>query len=136
MKVENEVRPSPENIKAFLATEGPVVMVNLLRFREKASYPDGRDPELSGRDAYLRYAREMKKLVEGDGGRFLFGGSVVGMLLGKVEEPWDEVGLVEYPSAATLLKISSSPAFQEIEVHRAAGLAGQLNITTRRSERA
>ena len=130
MKVENEVQPSPDRIEAFLASEGPVVMVNLLKFKEKASYPDGRDAELSGREAYLRYGRETKKLVESAGGRFIFGGSVNGILLGQVEELWDEVGLVEYPSSKALLEIASSPAFQEIEVHRIAGLAGQLNITT------
>jgi uncharacterized protein (DUF1330 family) len=134
VKVENEVQPSPDGIKAFLATEGPVVMVNLLKFKEKASYPDGRDPEISGREAYLRYAREMKKLVEGDGGRFIFGGSIAGILLGQVEDLWDEVGLVEYPSSTSLLKIASTPAFQEIEVHRTAGLEGQLNITAKQDD--
>ncbi len=135
MKVENQVQPGPASVQAFLAgKDEPVVMVNLLKFKEKASYPDGRDPELSGREAYLRYGREMKKLVETAGGRFIFGGSVSGILLGQVEELWDEVGLVEYPSPKALLQIASSPAFQEIEVHRIAGLAGQLNLTTTASE--
>ena len=130
MKVENQVHPNPESMKAFLSSEGPVAMVNLLKFKEKATYADGRDPELSGREAYMRYAQEMRKLVEGSGGRFLFGGEVKGLLLGEVEELWDEVGIVEYPSARALIEITSSPPFQEIEVHRTAGLAGHLNITT------
>ena len=134
MKVENQVHPRPESIQSFLASEGPVAMVNLLKFKEKASYEDGRDPELSGREAHLRYAREMRKLVEAAGGRFLFGGSVQNLLLGEVEELWDEVGIVEYPSARALIEIASSPGFQEIEQHRTAGLAGQLNITTSRRE--
>jgi len=134
MRVENQVHPDPESIQGFLAGDGPVVMVNLLKFRERAAYPDGRDPELSGREAYMRYAREMRKLVEGAGGRFIFGGRVENLLLGRVEELWDEVGLVEYPSPKTMVEIASSPAFQEIEVHRAAGLAGQLNLTTKASE--
>ena len=130
MKVENQVQPSAENIRAFVSSEGPVCMVNLLRYREKARYEDGRDSELSGREAYYRYAREMKKLVESKGGRFLFSGRVEGLLLGLVEDLWDEVGIVEYPSARALLEIASTPEFQAIEVHREAGLAGQLNITT------
>jgi hypothetical protein len=52
------------------------------------------------------------------------------MLLGVVEEEWDVVGIVEYPSARALIEISSTEAFQAIEVHREAGLKGQLNITT------
>ncbi len=135
MKVVNQVQPPPEQVQAFLAgDDAPVVMVNLLKFREKAQYPDGRDAEISGAEAYARYAREMKKLVESHGGRFIFGGQVTGLLLGEVEELWDTVGLVEYPSPATLVKIAASPEFQEIETHRVAGLAGQLNITTRESD--
>ena len=76
MKVENQVQPNPQQVTAFVATEGAVCMVNLLKFKEKAEYPDGRDPELSGREAYDRYAIEMKKLVERSGGRFLFGADV------------------------------------------------------------
>jgi uncharacterized protein (DUF1330 family) len=133
MKVENAVTPQPEQIQEFLATPGPVMMVNLLKFREKASYPDGRDPDLPGREAYERYATAMKVLVEESGGRFVFGAQVEGLLLGSVESLWDAVGIVEYPSAAALIQIASTPRFQEIEVHRVAGLEGQLNITTRES---
>ena len=131
MKVVNEVMPRPEQFQPFIETEGPVCMVNLLKFREHAKYEDGRETDLSGREAYMLYATEMRKLVEGDGGRFIFGSEVIGLLLGQVEELWDHIGIVEYPEAKSLAKISSSPQFQEIEKHRTAGLAGQLNITTR-----
>ena len=133
MKVENEVNPLPEQIKAFVGAEGggPVCMVNLLKFRDQAVYEDGRETDLSGQQAYQLYAVEMKKLVEASGGRFIFGAEVVGLLLGHVDELWDMVGIVEYPEPAALLSIASSPEFREIEKHREAGLAGQLNITTR-----
>ncbi len=131
MKVENAVEPRPDQVQEFLATDGPVMMVNLLKYRAKAVYADGRDPELSGRAAYGRYAVEMKKLVEAKGGRFVFGASVEGLLLGEVESLWDQVGIVEYPSARALVEIASTPEFQAIEVHRLAGLEGQLNLTTR-----
>jgi uncharacterized protein (DUF1330 family) len=130
MKVENQVQPGPEQIREFLSTEGPVLMVNLLKFREKAEYPDGRDPDVSGEEAYGRYAVEMRKLVEASGGRYVFGAKVEGLLLGEVESLWDTVGIVEYPSAKALLQIASTPEFQAIEVHRVAGLEGQLNLTT------
>ncbi len=129
MKVENAVAPQPEQIQEFLATDGPVMMVNLLKFREKAAYPDGRDAEISGREAYGRYAMEMRKLVEASGGRFVFAAEVDSLLLGQVDDLWDQVGIVEYPSSNALLGIASSPEFQEIEVHRHAGLEGQLNLT-------
>ena len=98
-----------------------------------AEYPDGRDADLSGEEAYARYAVAMKRLVEKAGGRFVFGARVNGLLLGEVESLWDQVGIVEYPSAQALIEIASTPEFQEIEVHREAGLAGQLNLTTTES---
>jgi uncharacterized protein (DUF1330 family) len=132
MKVENQVHADPENVQSFLAGEdAPVVMVNLLKFKEKASYADGRETELTGEQAYQLYASEMRKLVEGAGGRFLFGGEVESLLLGEVEELWDMVGLVEYPTPKSLVQIASSPDFAKIETHREAGLAGQLNIAVR-----
>jgi uncharacterized protein (DUF1330 family) len=132
VKVENKVHPGPENVQAFLAgKDEPVVMVNLLKFREKAEYADGRDTDLTGQQAYGLYAAEMRKLVEADGGRFLFGGVVESLLLGEVEELWDVVGLVEYRSPSSLVQIASSPGFAEIEKHREAGLAGQLNLAVR-----
>ncbi len=129
MKVENAVTPLPEQIQEFLSTPGPVMMVNLLKFKETADYADGREPELSGREAYLRYAAEMKKLVEASGGRVVFAAAVRGLLLGRVEELWDEVAIVEYPSTSALIEIASSPRYREIEEHRMAGLEGQLNLT-------
>ena len=72
----------------------------------------------------------MQKLLEANGGGITFMGRVENLLLGEVGELWDVVAIAEYPSPQTLVSIASSPEFQAIEVHRLAGLAGQLNITT------
>ena len=132
MKVENQVQPNPDSVRSFLGGEAePVVMVNLLKFRERAEYEDGRASELSGYEAYRLYAAEMRKQVEAAGGRFLFSGAVESLLLGEVEELWDVVALVEYPTPMALVTIASSPEFARIEAHRVAGLAGQLNLGVR-----
>lgn len=138
MKVENAVRPSDEQLKSFFSRagtdkDGPVVMVNLLKFREKAAYPDGRDAHLSGQEAYMRYGAEVAKIISNLGGKMIFGGTVDGLMLGECEELWDQVALVEYPSRAAFLEMVMSPEYHAIEVHREAGLAGQLNIGTRQS---
>ncbi len=130
MKVENAVTPKPGQVMEFLGGEGRVAMVNLLKFKEKAEYPDGRDAGVSGEEAYGRYAAGMQKLLEANGGGITFMGRVENLLLGEVGELWDVVAIAEYPSPQTLVSIASSPEFQAIEVHRLAGLAGQLNITT------
>ena len=55
MEVYNEVLPtSSERIEQMRepGPEGPIYMVNLLKFGALAEYEDGRQTELSGRDAY------------------------------------------------------------------------------------
>ena len=132
MKVENRTHPESDQMAALMQSgpDGPIVMVNLLKYRDKAAYPDGRDPELSGREAYHRYGRAVVKLLEGVGGKVLYSGDVSFLTLGKVEELWDEVALAQYPNRAALVRMATSPEYQEIAVHRDAGLAGQLNIET------
>jgi uncharacterized protein (DUF1330 family) len=129
MQVVNQVFPTPEQLMPLAGDDsGPVVMLNLLKFRERAAYADGRPDDISGQEAYLRYAALMQRIVEGAGGRFLFSGAVQGVVIGSVEEAWDMVGLVEYPSRAAFFRIATSRDVQEIGVHREAGLAGQLLI--------
>ena len=106
-------------------------MVNLLKFREKAEYANGSEPELSGRDAYLRYGAGVQACIAAVGGRARFSGFVTDLMLGEVEELWDMVALAEYPSLAAFRQMAMSPQMHAIEHHRVAGLAGQLNIRTK-----
>lgn len=133
MRVINEVMPTaPERIAAMQepGPKGPIVMINLLKFRERAQYPDGRDADLSGREAYARYARAVAALLPEFGGRVLFAGDVTFLALGQVEDLWDEIAMAEYPDRAALWAMSTSARWREVAVHRQAGLAGQLNIET------
>jgi len=133
MNVVNQVTPSPEQAMAFFggAEDGPFVMVNLLKFKDKAEYPDGSDPDLPGAAAYLRYGMAVRAFVEKVGGKAGYAGPVTGLMLGEVEELWDMVALAEYPSLAAMMAMVRDPGYQAISVHRTAGLAGQLNIKTR-----
>jgi uncharacterized protein (DUF1330 family) len=107
--------PTREQIQALLAdpTPGPVVMVNLLRFKP------------GGETAYRRYAEAMRKIVEGRGGRFLWSGRVTGQPVGGGGEGFEIVGLVEYPSRRAFVEIATSPEVAAIGVHRTEGLEGQ-----------
>jgi uncharacterized protein (DUF1330 family) len=133
MQVKNEAAPRPELVQAFFsdADHGPMVMVNLLKFKDKATYPDGRDLDLSGRDAYSRYGAGVVACLAKVGGRVVYSGPVSGILLGDVEEMWDAVALAYYPSPQAMLQMVALPEYQAIEIHRYAGLAGQLNIRTK-----
>ena len=130
MDVENAVYPTASRVEALMADDsgGAVVMVNLLRFRAKAVYPDGRPSDLTGRQAYNLYAAPMQNVIEQGGGKVLFGGDIASLVIGDVEDLWDTCVLVEYPPAAAFAAIVTSPEVAEIGVHRAAGLEGQLLI--------
>jgi uncharacterized protein (DUF1330 family) len=136
MKVKNAVYPPQDQAMAFFGApeDGPFVMVNLLKFKPKAEYADGSEPELSGREAYGRYGEAVTRLVEGLGGRVRYSGEVTGILLGEVEELWDMVALAEYPSLAAFRAMATSSEMHAVEHHRTAGLAGQLNIRTKPRE--
>jgi uncharacterized protein (DUF1330 family) len=132
MKVVNHVYPSAANILTY--AEDPrterIAMVNLLKFRARAEYRDGRPDDISGEEAYMRYIAEMGPIVAAAGGRFLFSGDVAELVIGEVDELWDAVGIAEYPSRAAFFRIATSPEVEAISVHREAGLAGQLLICT------
>ena len=133
MKVVNAVFPPAEQAAAFFggAEDGPFVMINLLKFKERADYPDGSDAALSGREAYARYGAGVQSCLAAVGGKAFYAGGVTDLMLGEVEELWDMVALAQYPSRAAMMKMIQSPEYQAIEKHRVAGLAGQLNIRTK-----
>ena len=132
MNVANSVYPTFEQLMPLATdpTPGPIAMVNLLRFRDRAQYSDGRADDVSGREAYMRYVAEMGPIVEAAGCRFLFSGEVKGLVIGAVEDLWDAVGIAEYPSRAAFHRIATSKEVLAIGAHREAGLAGQLLIMT------
>ena len=132
MIVENKVMPNEDQVNGFLENPeiGPISMVNLLKFKEKALYEDGRDTALTGEEAYGLYAAEVINLVEKYGGEFLFAGKVNRLMLGEVEEIWDSIAIAKYPNRKAMFDMTMDPEYQKIHVHRDAGLEGQLNIET------
>lgn len=132
MQVTNRVYPNETQIRGFIepGPEGPIYMVNLLKFKPRADYPDGRASDLTGAQAYELYGEAVSELLREFGGTVVFEGDVQRLMLGEVEELWDKVAIAMYPSRQAMLAMMQSPRMQEIGIHRAAGLAGQLNIET------
>ena len=132
MKVENKILPNDEQISGFLENPdlGPISMVNLLKFKKKAKYEDGRDTNLTGKEAYQLYSSEVINFVKKYGGEFLFAGSVSRLMLGEVEDMWDAVAIAKYPNRKAMMDMTMDPGYQKIHLHRDAGLEGQLNIET------
>ena len=132
MQVHNCVYPNDSQVKGFSepGPEGPIYMVNLLKFKEKAEYADGRTSDLTGAQAYDLYSDGVAPLLTEFGGALVFAADVERLMLGEVEELWDRIAIAMYPSRSAMLDMMQSARMQEIGLHRAAGLAGQLNIET------
>ena len=130
MKVQNAVAPTPDQIQELIEDghDRPIYMVNLLKFKEKAEYEDGRATDLTGREAYAIYGAEVVEHLANVGGKPVIGGDVTGLRLGEVEELWDVVAIAMYPNRKAMLTMITAPEYQKSAVHRSAGLAGQLNI--------
>lgn len=88
MEYSNSVYPNEEQMKGFADSgpDGPIYMLNLLKFKEKAEYADGRETDLTGEQAYAIYSEAVSKLLVEFGGAPMFGASVERLMLGQVEE--------------------------------------------------
>ncbi|MBM6404174.1 DUF1330 domain-containing protein [Phycicoccus sp. CSK15P-2] len=127
------LEPAPDALSALagLPDDEPVVMLNLLRFRDSAEYPAGVDAEpCSGREAYERYSCEAVRFVRAVGGEPVFQGASELAVIGP-EGEWDEVLLVRYPSRAAFLAMVSDPDYLATTVHRTAALADSRLVATR-----
>ena len=126
--MKNAIHPTSDQIDDFIKAsgEGPIFMVNLLTFKDRATYKDGED--VSGETAYRRYAKGFADYVRPHGVVPTFGGKSLATLIGDGSDTWDAVAIVKYPSAKLMIELTSSDAYRKIHRHRRAGLEGQLLI--------
>ena len=122
MATESDERPV--NLKALgtLPSDTPVVMVNLLKFKEAG-----------GRDRYLQYSREVQPHLDRVGGTVRYAGINPANIIGDDDIPWwDAILVVEYPSSPAFTDMVTDPGYQQIHEHRAAALTrGDLVATSR-----
>lgn len=124
METPIAIYPTPEQFAALAAgpADVPVVMVNLLRFKPRGDAPDD---DVSGMEAYRRYADAMTVFVRSKGARVIWAGTVDSQVIGGGGEGFHMVAVVEYPTRRAFMEIATDPHVQEIGVHRSAGLEGQ-----------
>lgn len=130
----SSIEPSPEKLQSFLESgsdDTPIVMINLLRFREQADYPEDFAAEpCSGREAYRRYGEVAIQTIAAVGGRMVWMGSVQTTLIGPAGEEWDDAVLVEYPSRKAFLGMVAQPDYLAAAPHRTAALEDSRLIAT------
>jgi uncharacterized protein (DUF1330 family) len=131
-------QPRPEQLEALVARkpDGSLYMLNLLKFKEKAEYEDGRQTDLTGEQAYGLYAAGVTKIIDEMGGGLVWGGKANVLLIGDGELEWDAVGIMRYPCFEDFARMTQSEDYQKIHVHRDAGLAHQLLINCLDGEQA
>ncbi len=100
--------------------DGPVWMVNLMAYRPRADYGDGRSDDITGRAADDRYA-PIESLAAVGAEVVLFA-DVDQQLLGETPH-WDRVAVVKYPTRRAFIDMQSRPEFVEKHAHKDAGMA-------------
>ena len=130
MKITNKLMPNNKQIELLNqpGPDGPVFMINLVKFKDKAIYEDNRETNLSGREAYRLYGQEAIKMLPKYNAEVVFGTHITELIIGEVEELWDEIAVVKYASRKDLNNMTTSQEWNAINVHRLAGIEGQLNI--------
>lgn len=114
-----------------LPDDGPVTMLNLMRFRERSLDGNG-----SGWDAYLRYSALTIKLIKARGGTIIWTGNAEAVALGEPDRHrWDYVALVRYPSRAAFMDMMTSADYAAANVHRENGCADHAILAVKETYR-
>lgn len=108
------VDPVGADLKRLLAEDpgGPVVMLNLLRFK-----PDG------GRESYGKYSDALSSTyLARYGGEVLYAGDGSTTLVGEQGQSWDAVLIVRYPSREAFSRMVADPEYQQFTHFRTEAL--------------
>jgi uncharacterized protein (DUF1330 family) len=109
--------------RAIEEDDGPVVMLNLNKFRDVAVYEDGRDAGgASGRETYLKYGMVALDAIRSLGGEVLWMTDAIAPIIGCEHDAYDEILAVWYPSRSSFLKLTDHPGYTDALAHRDAAL--------------
>jgi hypothetical protein len=98
---------------------GPMWALNLMKYKERAEYADGRETTLTGFEADELYAPH--EHLAAVGARIILIAPVVHQLVGN-DCRWDRLAIAQYPTRMALLEMSADPDFQKSEEHKDAGM--------------
>ncbi len=121
------IDPDREAWEVFksLPRDQPIQMLNLIRLKPKAEYPDGHPDhgrDLTGLDAYRAYGRTTAHIFKRVGGRQVWAGKPQVMVTGPGSEAWDIAFIAEYPSSAAFIEMVRDPEYRDLVPHRTAGV--------------
>jgi len=122
---------SKETWAAFRAQDraGPLEMLNLIRLREQAIYPDGRTG--TGAQAFAEYGRISAPVLQRLGARIAWRGKFEMTVVGPDSECWDVCFIAEYPSVSAFIELMRDPLYREAMTHRLAGVVDSRLVRLR-----
>jgi len=106
---------------------GPMWALNLMKYRQKAEYADGRPTELSGAEAddvYLPHEH-----LAAVGSRIILIAPVLHHLAGD-DWRWDRIAIAQYRDRMALVEMSSSEGFEQARQHKDAGMEFTIVMAT------
>ncbi|MGV3512311.1 MAG: DUF1330 domain-containing protein [Novosphingobium sp.] len=133
---ETYIDPSRENFEVFksLPRDRPIHMLNLIKFRDRAEYPEGHpnhDKGLTGREAYAIYKQAFQALVKDSGSAMVWHAPMECVVTGPQGE-WDEAFVMGYPDAGAFFAMVKDEAYaRDALPHRTAAVADSRLIRFR-----
>lgn len=132
--MSNYIDPERDQFEAFkeLPRDKPIMMLNLLRFRDKADYENGR--EATGAEAYAAYSKESGPIFRRVGGEIIWRGKPELMVIGPADKHWDMIFVARYPTAGAFLEMVTDPDYRIAVKHRQAAVLDSRLIRTSDSD--
>ncbi|GAA0866925.1 DUF1330 domain-containing protein [Sphingopyxis soli] len=132
---DKHVDPERAQFDAFkaLPRDTKIHMLNLVRFKDEATYPADHplaDRGLSGAEAYANYGRDSGPVLQRVGGSIVWRGSMEAMLIGPDGEKWDAMFVAEYPNSGAFMEMVTDPVYRQAVVHRQAAVETSRLIRT------
>ena len=121
------IDPTRDQFNAFkaLPRDTPIHMLNLVRVRALADYPEGHPNHgkgMTGLEAYRAYGRESAEVFARVGGKQIWAGRPETVVTGPTDERWDLAFIAEYPNAGAFLAMVTDQGYREVVKHRTAGV--------------
>lgn len=124
---DRHIDPERAQFDAFkaLPRDTPIHMLNLVRFKDRATYPDDHPlagKALTGAEAYANYGKDSSAVFSRVGGSVVWSGMMEAMVIGPLAEHWDAMFIARYPNSGAFMEMVTDPAYRQAVVHRQAAV--------------
>ena len=121
------INPSQANFEVFkiLPRDEPIHMLNLLRYRDEAAYPEGHEHAgkgWSGRRAYEEYGKTSGPIFRRVGGEIVWRGAFQTVVTGPEAMRWHDGFVAQYPNSGAFFAMIKDADYQLAVVNRTAAL--------------